>query len=415
MGKKTRVRASGEGTIYENKARGRWEGQYSYIDPTTGKSKRKLLTGKTQSEVAVKGKSFLRNLEDGLLPDADKTSIWTWLNRWLTDYVKPNVRIKTYEKYESSLRCYVKPVIGHIIITKIKAPDIQRLLNNMGDSAGRKKQGLSSFTVRMTRRYLSMAFDKAIEVGLISRNMVKATSPPRLLKEEIRPLSEEQAELLLKTAKSGEYIYYGCKQQQKPDLSTKYLTPMAYMVVLLTLNTGMRLGEVVGLKWVDIDFEGNSVRVNRAVVTSSHGVHFEEPKTKGSRRTIRLPSKIMQAFECYQKEQEKYAELLGDKFDNDKDLVFPNAAGKPMNTVNFTNRYFKRMIGQSGIDKAFSFHDLRHTHATLLLKKGVNIKVISERLGHSSIQLTLDTYSHVMPDMQETAVIALDTLNIDFS
>lgn len=412
MARKTRARASGEGTIYENKKRDRWEGQFSYVDPSTGTTKRKLLTGRSQSDVAAKGKLFLRNIEDGLLPEADKLTVWAWLERWLADFIKPNVRIKTYDKYESSLRCYVKPVIGHIIITRIKAPDIQRLLNNMGESAGRNKQGVSSFTVRMTRRYLSMAFDKAVEVGLVPRNIIKATSPPRLVKEEIRPLSEEQAELLMKTAKSGEYIFYGCKQQQKPDISTKYLMAMSYTAVLLTLNTGMRLGEVFGLKWADLDFQGNAVSVNRALVTSSQGVHFEEPKTKSSRRTIRIPVNIMQAIEVYQKEQEQYAELLGDKFNNEKDLVFPNAAGKPMNTVNFTNRYFKRMTGQAGLDSSFSFHDLRHTHATLLLKKGVNIKVISERLGHSSIQLTLDTYAHLMPDMQETAIKALETMSI---
>lgn len=403
-------RSFGEGTIYENKKRERWEGQFSYIDPATGKTKRKLITGKNQTDVSIKGKLFLRNIEDGLLPEADKLTIWAWLDRWLTDYIKPNVRIKSYEKYESSLRLYIKPTIGHRIITKIKAPDIQRVFNEMLTTAGKNKQGVSSLTVRMTRRYLSMAFDKAIEVGLVPRNIIKATSPPRLVKDEIRPLSEEQAEALLKTAKSGEYIFYGCKQQQKPDISTEYLKAMAYMVVLLALNTGMRLGEVFGLKWPDISFESNSVSIGRSLVASCHGVHFEEPKTKSSRRIIPIPEKITQALEIYQKQQKYYADELGDKFVNTENLVFPNAAGNPMNTVNFTRRYFKRIAGQAGLDKTFSFHDLRHTHATLLLKKGVNIKVISERLGHSSIQLTLDTYAHLMPDMQETAVRVLEDL-----
>jgi len=95
-------RSFGEGTIYENKKRARWEGQFSYIDPATGKTKRKLITGKNQTDVSIKGKLFLRNIEDGLLPEADKLTIWVWLDRWLTDYIKPNVRIKSYEKYESS-------------------------------------------------------------------------------------------------------------------------------------------------------------------------------------------------------------------------------------------------------------------------------------------------------------------------
>jgi len=310
------------------------------------------------------------------------------------------------------LRLYIKPTIGHRIITKIKAPDIQRVFNEMLTTAGKNKQGVSSLTVRMTRRYLSMAFDKAIEVGLVSKNIIKATSPPRLVKEEIRPLSEEQYALLLKTAKLGEYIFYGCEQQQKPDLATEYLQAMAYTAVLLAINTGMRLGEVFGLKWSDIDFEKNSVNVGRSLVASCHGVHFEEPKTKGSRRRIPLPEKVTKALEKYNKEQQWHGHVLGDKFVNKEDLVFPNSAGKPINTANFTQRYFKRMINQAGLDKKFSFHDLRHTHATILLKQGVNIKVISERLGHSTIQLTLDTYAHLMPDMQETAIKALENLDI---
>lgn len=139
---------------------------------------------------------------------------------------------------------------------------------------------------------------------------------------------------------------------------------------------------------------------------------FQAPKTKASVRKIALTEKLSKALEKYQKEQQWFATLLGDKFNNDDGLIFTNSFGCPVDAHNFTNRYFKRMLKMAGVTDCFTFHDLRHTHATMLLKQGINIKVISERLGHSKIQLTLDAYSHVMPDMQASAVKALELMSI---
>lgn len=409
MAVKTRTRAAGEGTIYENKKAGRWEGQVSYTDPSTGRIKRKKLTGAGQKEVATKVKAFARSLEDGLLPEADRITVWDWLERWLTDYIKPNVRAKTFEKYESCLKSYIKPTLGEVSLAKLKAPNIQRVFNNMLTTGGRARTGVSTSTVRATRRYLSMAFNKAIQVGVLTKNIVKATDPPRLVKEEIHPLTEDQADRLLKVAKAGEYIYFGIKQKRKPSPNSEYLKAMSYMAVSLALSTGMRLGEVFGLKWVDIDFAANSINIQRALVSSTkQGMIFEDTKTKSSKRRLPVTVQVKKALERYQIEQKLFANMMGDKFDNKEGLVFANIAGNPVDTSNFTKRVFKRMLGQANLDRGFSFHDLRHTHATLLLKQGVNIKVISERLGHSTVTMTLDTYSHLMPDMQETAVKALE-------
>lgn len=135
-------RAFGEGTIYENKKRNRWEGQFTHIDPSTGKTKRKLLTGKTQKEVFQKGKEFQKKIENGLLPNADKITLWEWLERWLTDYIKPNVRIKSFEKYDGCLSSYIRPKLGHVNIGKICAPDVQRVLNDLLVNGGRNGNGL---------------------------------------------------------------------------------------------------------------------------------------------------------------------------------------------------------------------------------------------------------------------------------
>lgn len=401
-------RSNGEGTTYKNEKRQCYEGQFSYNDPVTGELKRKKFTGKTDKEVKAKGKAFLQGIENGLLPDAGKITVWQWLDRWLTDYIKPNVRIKSFEKYENCLKNYVKPKIGDKLLIKIKAPDIQRLFNEMLVTGGVKGVGVSTSTVRGTRRYLSMAFDKGIEVGVLSKNVIKSTTPPKLSKEEIKPLKKEQADKLLQVAKEGEYMYIGVKQRRKPSPSSEYHKGMCYVAVLLALSTGMRLGEVFGLKWNDIDFVNNSISVNRALVSSStQGMIFEDPKTKGSKRKIPVTQNVRKALEKYKKEQEWFVNLMGDKYDDKQNLVMANLFGKPIDTSNFTTRYFKKMLEQAQLDRSFKFHDLRHTHATLLLCQGINIKVISERLGHSTITMTLDTYSHLMPDMQATAVRAL--------
>lgn len=401
-------RAFGEGTIYENKKRNRWEGQFTFTDSSTGKRKRKLITGKTQKEVALRGKQFLQEIQDGLLPNADKLTLGEWLECWLTDYIKPNVRIKSYEKYEACINTYIRPKLGHVAIKKIKAPDVQRVLNELSTTGGRSGKGLSSSTVRTTRRYLSMAFNKAIQVGILPRNVISATTPPKLVKKEIKPLTKEQVAQLLTVAKSGEYFFYGMKQRRKLSSDNEYNTSVAYMVVLIALSTGMRLGEVFGLKWTDINFDAKTISIQRALVSSNtQGMIFQAPKTKVSKRQILLSDHLINELEKYQKKQTCYAELLGNKFINQQYLVFTNTWGNPVDTSNFTSRYFKKMLAQSKLDVTFSFHDLRHTHATLLLRQGVNIKVISERLGHSTITMTLDTYSHLMPDMQQTAVEAL--------
>jgi integrase len=412
--RKTRVRAAGEGTIYENVKRNRWEGQFPYTDPATGKTRRKLIIGKSQTEVSRKGKEFQDNIKSGLVPGADKKTLWEWLNHWLEECIKPNVRIKTYEKYESSLKSYIKPKLGDKPIKKLTPEDFRKVFNEMLTKGGRAGVGVSTSTVRTTRRYLAMAYKQAIEDGIVTRNIIHATKPPQLVKEEIKPLSEEQANMLLKAAKEGEFFYLGVKQRRKPSPASEYHKAMAYAVVMLALNTGMRLGEVFGLKWGDIDLPKKVVNVRRSLVSSAtKGMIFEEPKTKGSKRRIPVTDAVKKALERYQKEQQWFINGMGDQYDAKENLVFANLFGKPVDTSNFTTRYFKKMLVQAGLDREFCFHDLRHTHATLLLKQGVNIKVISERLGHSTIQMTLDTYSHLMPDMQQTAVDALAALNMN--
>jgi len=393
---KAKERSNGECTVFERHDRpGTWRGQAVWINPATGKKVTKSFDCSTgtdrqrKKEALAKAQKWLEQVQGGLMPDADKVTVGEWIDRWLQDYVKPNVRIKSYDKYEGCLCDYVKPKFANMQLSKIKEPDLQRFFIWLLNQGGRKGQGLSTSTVKATRRYLSMCFDQAIKSGILMKNVVKDTKPIKLVTKEIMPLDKEQAAALTRVAKeTGE---------------------MQYIAVLLALATGMRLGELFGLKWDCVDIDNGIIQVKQALVTSKSGQLFQEPKTAASRRKIPLPTDVIKELKKYRKWQEWQRHLLGDKWE-DNDMVLANNFGRVVDTSNFTSRYFKKMLVQAGIDRSVKFHDLRHTHATLLLLLGVNVKVVSERLGHTSIKMTLDTYSHVLPDMQETAVKALEGL-----
>lgn len=406
-------RSNGEGTVYFNAKRQRWESQASFKDEL-GKSKRKLFVGQSQKEVNKKRKEWQKEIDSGFLPSASsaKTLLEVWINRWLQDFVKPSVKIKTYEKYNSSMK-YVLLKFAETPIAKITTTEMQRFFNELLISGGQEETGVKSSTVRSARRHLIACFDKALAIGLIIKNVVRLTVPPRLTKEEIHPLNEIQIVTLLNVAKEGEYIYIDKKQHQKPSIDNQYLQALAYTSIVLAINTGMRLGEVFGLKWSDVDFQNKVINIQRSLSsTATQGLILEDPKTKGSRRRIPITANVTNVLTTYRENQKQFADLLGDVFQNTEDLAFCNSYGKPMSPSNFSRRFFKKITKKTGINNRFSFHDLRHTHATLLLQQGVNIKVISERLGHSSINITLDTYSHIMPSMQETAVQTLDNLSM---
>ncbi|MBP2641026.1 MAG: integrase family protein [Firmicutes bacterium] len=398
-------RGHGEGSVRYNKIKKYWEARFSYADEASGDKKRRMFTGKSQREAMSKGRIWLKDLKNGLLPDADKLILGEWIERWLADYVKAKVRPKSFDKYAGTLRCYVIPYLGKVPIGEIKSPDVQRLFNKLLMEGGRplkkkledgteieEKRGISTSTVKAVRRYLSMAMGQAVKVGLLTKNIIQQTEAPKLIKEEIHPLTQDQATKLTAVAKETGKI--------------------PYMVVLLTLATGMRLGEVFGLKWDSVDIDRGIVYVRRALITGRKGYNgesFQEPKTAKSRRQIPLPNDVAAELRLHKEWQEEYKQTLGDKY-HDDNLVFPNTFGGVCDTSNFTTRTFKKMLRQAEIDTSFKFHDLRHTHATMLLLQGVNPKIVQERLGHSTVVMTLDTYSHLLPDMQETASKALEGL-----
>lgn len=418
-------RGHGEGSVYERKDRpGIWRAQFTFTDEATGVTETKVFDRPSRKEAMAAGKAWREQREKGLLSEADKITLGEWVDVWLKEYIKPNVRAKSYDKYEGCLLQYVKPKLGAVLLCKLREPQLTALFNEMLATGGVKKKGLSSSTVKATRRYLSMCLEQAIKSDMLLRNPIKQTKPIKLTKAEIMTLTENQAADLIAAAQAVAQEAdqaYALKAKEVAERAAKaghdpVMVPMAnichhsaYMAILLALNTGMRLGEIFGLSWDAVDDKKGIVYVRRQLVTSRAGVNFEEPKTKASRRQIPLTSDVAAELRKYKKLQAWRANLLGDLWDTGNyNLVITGEWGSAFNTSNFTSRYFKPLLEKIGVSEKFKFHDLRHTHATLLLLKGVAVKVVSERLGHSTIAMTQDTYAHILPEMQEKAVEALE-------
>lgn len=317
----------------------------------------------------------------------------------MEDFIKPSVRTKTYEKYCSCMK-YVKVKFNDVLITKLSIPDIQKLFNELLTTGGEKKKGLSSSTVRGVRRYFIGCLDKAVKVGLLVKNPAKLTDPPKLTKEEINPLNKAQAKRLLDTAREQAKL-----SLEKVRKNTEMSSSDLYIGVYIALSTGMRLGEVLGLKWEDIHYDQKIITVRRSRVGASHGAIIEEPKT-GVARKIPVHDDLLKALGIHQKRQEWHKENMGDKYE-DSGWVIGGNFGKSYYPKHFSYRKYKALLKDAGIDISFTFHDLRHTHASLLLLDGINPKIVQERLGHASIEMTLDTYSHLLPDTQDAAVQAI--------
>ena len=222
--------------------------------------------------------------------------------------------------------------------------------------------------------------------GLIPRNATEAVKPPQPDREEMRPLTPEQAKLLLQVA------------HEAPDrLEALYV---------LAIHTGLRQGELLGLKWDDVDLDDGSLQVRRILAITKNGSVFTSPKTTGSRRSVKLTQRAIEALRSHLERQLAEIDRVGSLW-CENGLVFTSEMGEPLDRRTVTNMKFKPLLKRAGLPPV-RFHDLRHTCATLLLTRNVNPKIVSEMLGHSTIAITLDTYSHVLPNMRDAAAAAME-------
>lgn len=361
-------RSKGEGSINKRKD-GRWQGRY------IANGKRRYVYGKTRKEVAQKLTAAINDVNNGTYTPDSSITVKDHLNNWLESY-KNSIRFSSWKRYEQICRSHIIPEIGHLKLSKLTPVIIQDLYR-------KKSLSLSSRTIVYIHTTLHKALDQAFRWSLISKNVTELVDRPKVVKKEIYPLSVKEVDRLFGTIKGH-------------PLEALYI---------LAVTTGLRKGELLGLQWKDIDLESKTLQVKRSLSFDKNGPILSTPKTAKSKRNIVLTSIAVGVLVKHKTKQEE----LKVKWDKDYDLVFPNRAGKPRDRNGVINKSFKE-IKRKGNLPDIRFHDLRHTCATLLLLKGVHPKIVQELLGHSSISITLDTYSHVLPNMQEKVVEAMEDI-----
>jgi len=357
-------------------------------DPETGKYRQHSETVKsTKAEAEKRLSELLHQLDTGAFMRPGKTTVGDYLERWLADYAQVNLAPRTFEGYRTIINGHLVPGLGQLPLTRLKPEHIQRyysdmLLQGRADGNG----ALSPRTVRHHHMVLHKALDTAVKWGLLLRNPADAVTPPRCQQAQWHTLAEGGIHAMLDAAKATPY----------------------YALFYVALFTGMRRSEILALRWCDLDLAMCQASVHRAL----HQLHSGEivvrpPKSaKGSRMVALTPSTAL-VLEEHREKQALEAALIG-RTVKDDDFVFSTTEGEPF-LPNRVTVAWRRLAGRLGMSN-IRLHDARHSHASLLLKQGVHPKVVQERLGHSSITLTLDTYSHVAPGLQEAAARRFDEM-----
>jgi len=329
----------------------------------------------------------LNQLDNGTFMKPGKTTLTEYLERWLKDYAWPNLAPRTAEGYEYIIRRHIIPALGNIALTQLKPEHLQRYYSEKltgGRCDG--KGGLSPRTVRHHHVTLHDALEHAVKMGLLSRNVADAVDPPRYQRPQWQTLSEFDINTFLEAAKKTPY----------------------YVIFYQALFTGMRRSELLALRWCDVDLLLCEVHITRSLHHLRTGeIVIRTPKSAKGRRMVALSPSAALLLQEHKDKQAVQRVMLGVPLKDD-DLVFSTLEGKPLLPDTITHAWIKlvRRIGLKGI----RLHDARHTHASLMLKQGVHPKIVQERLGHASIQITLDTYSHVAPGLQEAAAAGFDKM-----
>lgn len=366
-------RCNGEGSIYKRND-GRWAATVSL-----GDGRRKSYYGRTRQDVSQKLAKARYEVQQGLPVVPEKETVGAYLHRWIEEIAKPTIRTATYEGYERMIRLHVRPAIGKIRLARLSPDHLSRMY------AGLLSKGLSPKSVRLIHAMLHRALRQALRLRLVAVNVSESVDPPRLEHREFRALSPEEVKRLISAAK-------GDRNEA---------------LFILALTTGMRQGEILGLRWADVDLDGAVLAVRQQVYRIRGKWTFTEPKTAKGRRTITLPPMTVEALRRHRVVQSE--ERLKASDWDDRDLVFPNKHGRPMEKQNLMRRSLRPLLERADLPR-IRFHDLRHSAATLLLALGEHPKVVQERLGHSTIMVTMDVYSHVMPSLQRRAAERLDWL-----
>lgn len=371
---KRKRRAHGEGGLVRRKD-GRWAGSFYSVE-----GKRVYVYGSTQQEALEKLRKAQSEQEQGVLATGPKLKLGVYLEQWLEDVKKPELRVSSYVKYKKLIVGYIIPVLGNLQLQKLTPQHVQSFYTK------KLKEGLSAKTVHSIHGVLHNALDNAVRWRLVPKNVTDLVTPPRLEKHEVQSLTLEQARTLLAAARG-----------HRLD-----------MLLTLALTTGMRRGELLALRWSDIDLESGMLQVRRTVdFIARYGYVEGEPKTARSRRKIVLPAFVVAMLKQHRKNQLEQRLKVGDDW-QDRDLVICGLEGNYLNP-RYLLKLFDKLLAEAGLSH-MRFHDLRHSVVTLLLGMGVDPRTIQEFVGHEDITTTLRIYSHVLPSMQQGVADKLSEL-----
>ncbi len=366
---------SGMGSIYHRQD-GYWCAMLTLDD-----GRRKALYGHTEDEVRQKLIKALKEKQDGTLLTEKAPTLSDFVDHWLEDVAEPKLKASTYVRYVAALDCHVLPTLGKVRLDKLTPQHLNRLYRD------KLAAGLAPRHVGHLHRVLHVALKTAVRWGYIIRNVCDLVDPPRVSKTEQQAFTPEQARQFL-AAIEGD--------------------PMqAYYVVALT--TGMRSGELRALRWEDADLEAGTITVHRSLRRVYRlGWVESEPKTRSGWRTIPLIRPAVDALKAHRAKQAETRLQMGPLWE-DHGRVFTNNIGKPLEDTNIAQRSLRPLLAQAGLPQMRP-HDLRHSCATVLKALGADLQVISSILGHSSIRITADLYTHVLSDSTKQAVERLNRL-----
>lgn len=365
-------RANGEGSIYQ-RSDGLYIGAYKGAD-----GRRRTISGKLRSDVARRLVVAQREAQQGLTPGPARLTVGDFLTQWLAD-AGPSLRPRTQARYAELVRLHIAPALGRTTLVQLTPRQVQQLLN------AKMAEGLSPNTVVYIRAVLRRGLTQAMRWGLVSRNVAALVDPPSVPRREGRILAPAEARAFLEAIRGDR-------------LEALYRVGLA---------VGLREGEAFGLSWDDVDLEGGTITVRHALLRMKGRVELAEPKTARSRRTIAIPASVVGALRAHRTRQLEERLAAGEAW-QDRGLLFTTTVGTPLNRSDILQA-FRRHLTKAGLPR-MRFQDLRHSCASLLLAQGVHPRVVMETLGHSTINVTMNVYSHVLPALQRDAAEQMEAV-----
>lgn len=359
-------RGNGEGSIGQLRD-GRWLARASFD------GRRKAFYGKTRAEVAKKLSAAIESHRAGLPTPNERQTFAQFVEKWIAS-VSPTLRDKTARNYALLLRHHAVPHIGTIPLTKLQPADLIRIYEQ------RRKAGAAPRSILHLHRAVFRALRFAERWGDVTRNVAALVDAPRVSRTKMRALSAEEARRLLDVAKGDRLEAF----------------------LVLALSTGMRSGELLGLTWRAVDLDRGAISVVASLQPTATGLELLDTKTNRSRRVIEIEPRVVAALRRHRAAQEMERRVAGDAWTGHVGLVFTTPSGEPVDGRVLIRKWFRPLLKKAELPPV-RIHDLRHSYASIALARGVHPKVVQEALGHSTIAVTLDLYSHVVPSLQREA------------